>query len=47
MNDNIPELIDSCPSEGPTTVSCVMRAGAGSLPDSSTLAKSRASVMVK
>ena len=47
INDIIPALIDSCPSDGPTTVSWIIRAGAGSLPDLRTLAKSFASWIVK
>ena len=47
MNDHIPLSIDSWPSEGPTIVSCSMRAGAGILPDFKMLAKSFASVTVK
>ena len=46
-NEIIPALIDSWPSEGPTTVSWMILAGAGTLPELSTLARSLASWMVK
>ena len=42
-----PDLMDSAPSEGPTTCSCTMVAGAGSFPDFSTLVRSVASSMLK
>ena len=42
-NEITPERIDAAPSEGPTTCSWTIVAGAGSLPDLSTLARSVAS----
>ena len=42
-----PDWMDSAPSEGPTTCSWTIVAGAGSLPDFSTLVRSVASSMLK
>ena len=42
-----PALIDSAPSDGPTTCSWMIVAGAGSLPDLRTFARSSASSSVK
>ena len=47
INDDIPALIASSPSEGPTIASSIIRAGAGNLPDFKMLAKSFASFKVK
>ena len=46
-NDINPELIASCPSVGPTMVSEIICAGAGSLPDFRILDRSSASSIVK
>ena len=43
MNEMRPALMDSDPSEGPTTCSWMIFAGAGSLPEFNTLARSVAS----
>ncbi|CDD82355.1 unknown [Bacteroides sp. CAG:462] len=40
MKEMTPWLMDSCPSDGPTMSSCTMCAGAGILPELSTLARS-------
>ena len=40
MNDIKPALIASLPRDGPTTASSIICAGAGSLPDLSTFARS-------
>ena len=47
MNDTRPCCIDCAPSDGPTTSSCTMRAGAGMRPDLRVLARSFVSSMVK
>ena len=46
-NERKPASIASCPNDGPTMASSIMRAGAGSLPDFKMLAKSLASLIVK
>ena len=46
-NDHIPDSIDSCPSDGPTSWLAITLGGAATLPDVRILAKSSASATVK
>ena len=47
MNEFTPEVMAFCPRLGPTISSCMIRAGAGNLPDCKTFTRSLASLMVK